>query len=490
MVTVPLEADLLSNVPFVDILSSKSVPGLSSIELVFEPGTELLKARQVVQERLAEAMVALPGASKPPQMLQPRSSTTRAMMIGLSSKDLSLIDMSVLARWNIRPRLMGIPGVANVAIWGQREQQLQVLADPDRMQANERPADQCHRDDCQRALVVALELRRGVRPGHRRLYRHAQPAYWHPPYLPHQDPADLGKMTLEGRPDLRLSDVATVVEDHQPLIGDALLKSGPGLILVVEKWPNASTLDVTKRVETALAAMAPGLKGVADRLAALSARQLHRVGDRQSDHHHGRRGSPHSPGADVGSVRLARGPHRRHHHSGLDHRRHSRSPLRRRVDEPHGRRRSRRGAWCWSSTTRLFFGSNLKRRLAAPRPPEQSTAQLITAALSETHGPLAFAVLIILLGLVPLFFLKGLSGAFFPPVAIAYGIAVVVSAIVAIVLAPALALLLYPCRCARLKQPGGLHRPSLARCPRAIGVPFPACSGHRPWHSSPPPCSC
>ena len=44
MVTVPLEADLLSNVPFVDILSSKSVPGLSSIELVFEPGTELLKA--------------------------------------------------------------------------------------------------------------------------------------------------------------------------------------------------------------------------------------------------------------------------------------------------------------------------------------------------------------------------------------------------------------------------------------------------------------
>jgi multidrug efflux pump subunit AcrB len=56
--------------------------------------------------------------------------------------------------------------------------------------------------------------------------------------------------------------VATVVEDHQPLIGDALLKSGPGLILVVEKWPNASTLDVTRRVESALAAMAPGLKGL------------------------------------------------------------------------------------------------------------------------------------------------------------------------------------------------------------------------------------
>ena len=79
---------------------------------------------------------------------------------------------------------------------------------------------------------------------------------------PIKSPADLGKISIEGRPELRLSDVATVVEDHQPLIGDALLKSGPGLILVVEKWPNASTLDVTKRVEAALAAMAPGLKGL------------------------------------------------------------------------------------------------------------------------------------------------------------------------------------------------------------------------------------
>ncbi len=187
MVTVPLEADLLSNVPFVDILSSKSVPGLSSIEMVFEPGTELLKARQVVQERLAEAMVALPGAAKPPQMLQPRSATTRAMMIGLSSKDLSLIDMSVLARWNIRPRLMGIPGVANVAIWGQREQQLQVRADPERMQANRVALMDVIENDCQRAVVLALEFRRGVGSGHGRFHRHAQSENRHPPYLSHQD---------------------------------------------------------------------------------------------------------------------------------------------------------------------------------------------------------------------------------------------------------------------------------------------------------------
>jgi multidrug efflux pump subunit AcrB len=72
----------------------------------------------------------LPNVSKPPVMLQPLSASNRVMMVGLSSTDLSLIDMSVVAHWNIRPKLMGLPGVANVAIWGQRDQQLQVQVDP------------------------------------------------------------------------------------------------------------------------------------------------------------------------------------------------------------------------------------------------------------------------------------------------------------------------------------------------------------------------
>src|SRR5688572_13334176 len=120
LITVPMEEGLLSGVAWVDVMRSESVPGLSSIVLVFEPGTDLMRARQMVQERLTLAH-ALPKVSRPPAMLQPLSSTSRVMMIGLSSKDLSLIEMSVLARWNIRTRLMGVPGVANVAIWGQRE---------------------------------------------------------------------------------------------------------------------------------------------------------------------------------------------------------------------------------------------------------------------------------------------------------------------------------------------------------------------------------
>src|SRR5919206_5166315 len=120
LITVPLEADLLNGVPWLQVIQSESMAGLSTIEMIFAPGTDLMKARQMVQERLTQAH-ALPNVSSPPVMLQPVSSASRVMNIGLSSKSVSLIDMSIQARWNIAPRLAGVPGVANVSIWGQRE---------------------------------------------------------------------------------------------------------------------------------------------------------------------------------------------------------------------------------------------------------------------------------------------------------------------------------------------------------------------------------
>ena len=83
LITVPLEADLLNGVEGVDTLRSESVPGLSSIVMVFEPGTDIYKARQLVQEPLTQAH-ALPNVSKAPTMLQPLSSSSRVMMIALS----------------------------------------------------------------------------------------------------------------------------------------------------------------------------------------------------------------------------------------------------------------------------------------------------------------------------------------------------------------------------------------------------------------------
>ncbi len=133
LITTPMEQDLLNGVAWMSHIYSESVTGLSSILLVFEPGTDPIQARQMVQERLTQAH-ALPNVSKPPVMLQPHSTTSRVLIVGLSSQDQSLIEMGVLARWNIKPRLMGVPGVANVSIWGQRERQLQVQVDPQHLQ--------------------------------------------------------------------------------------------------------------------------------------------------------------------------------------------------------------------------------------------------------------------------------------------------------------------------------------------------------------------
>ena len=97
LITVPIE-EILNGVPWIQSMRSQSVTGLSSIILFFEPGTNLISARQMVQERLTQAQ-GMPSkkVAKAPVMLQPRSATSRVMMVGLTSKTLSLIDLSVLA---------------------------------------------------------------------------------------------------------------------------------------------------------------------------------------------------------------------------------------------------------------------------------------------------------------------------------------------------------------------------------------------------------
>ena len=70
LITVPLEADLLNGVEGIDVIRSESLPGISSVVMVFESGTDVYRARQLIEERLAQAH-ALPNVSKPPTLLQP-----------------------------------------------------------------------------------------------------------------------------------------------------------------------------------------------------------------------------------------------------------------------------------------------------------------------------------------------------------------------------------------------------------------------------------
>ena len=263
LITVPLEQDLLNGVPWLDQIRSESVPGLSTIDMVFRRGTDQLKARQMVSEHLTQAH-ALPQVGTPPVMVQPTASTGRVLMISLNASDLSLIDLSILARWKIKPKLEGLPGVANVAIWGQRDRQLQVQVDAQKLRRYGVSLNQVVSTTGNALWVSPLTFVEASTPGtggfvdtpsQRLAIQHVTPI---------TTASSLSAVTIEdtGGRTLRLGQVADVVEDHQPLIGDAVLDGAPGLVLVVQKFPGADTRRVTAAVEDALTEMKPGLSGV------------------------------------------------------------------------------------------------------------------------------------------------------------------------------------------------------------------------------------
>jgi CzcA family heavy metal efflux pump len=260
LITLGLEQDLLNGVPWLQSIRSESAPGLSSVVLTFEPGTDLMRARQMVSERLSQAF-ALPHVSRPPTMLQPMSSTGRVMLIGLSSKSLSLIQMSVLARWTIAPRLLGVPGVANVAIWGQRDRQLQVLVDPKRLRDRNVSLLQVLETTGNALWVSSLSFVEASTPGTGGFIDNANQRLGIRHILPIVSPEGLGQVPIEAS-GVRLRDVATVVEGHQPLIGDALTNDNSNLMLVVDRFPGTNLREVTRGLEDALAELRPGLQGL------------------------------------------------------------------------------------------------------------------------------------------------------------------------------------------------------------------------------------
>jgi CzcA family heavy metal efflux pump len=163
------------------------------------------------------------------------------------------MELSTIARWTIRPRLMAVPGVANVAIWGQRDRQLQVLIDPDRLQA----AGVSMAEVMTAAgNGVAVETGGFIdTPNQRMAVSHRNAV---------SSAADLAQIVVRegGGTAIRIGDVAEVVEAPPPAIGDAIINNVPGLLLIVEKQLGANTLDVTRGVDAALAALAPALDGV------------------------------------------------------------------------------------------------------------------------------------------------------------------------------------------------------------------------------------
>ncbi len=448
LITVPLEQDLLNGVAWLHTIRSQSVPGLSSIELIFEPGTPLFRARQVVQERLTQAH-ALPQVSKPPQMLQPLSSTSRVMMVGLTSEELSSIEMSVLARWNIRPKLIGVPGVANVAIFGQRERQLQVLVDPLKLQAQGVSLDQVISTAGNALWVSPLTFLKASTPGTGGFIDTPNQRLGVQHISPINSAEEFGQVIVddtEGRP-LQLKDVASVVEDHQPLIGDAVFANGDnGLLLVIEKFPGANTADVTKAIDQAFEDLKPGMAGVdVDRF-------VYRPANYVSDAVNNLTVAL-VAGAVLALLVLLG--------LFLELRATLISAATVTATVVAG------GLVLYVRDVTLnamvlaglvlgliivvddavsgSLGVIRRLRENGNGHNERTTiATLVRDAVFDQRGPLLYATVFAALMLVPLLFMEGLSGeSFFPPAALSFMLAAVVSAVVAMTVAPALASLLY-----------------------------------------------
>jgi Cu/Ag efflux pump CusA len=449
LITVPIEADLLNGVAWLDTIQSKSVAGLSSIVLTFEPGTDPIRARQVVAERMTQAH-ALPNVSKPPTMLQPLASTSRVMMVGLSSDEVSMIDMSILAHWTVRQNLMGVPGVANVSIWGQRDRQIQVQVDPARLREAGVTLEHVIKTAGNALWVSPLSFLEASTPGTGGFIETPNQRLGVQHVSPITSADDLAQVALDTEDGgagegLRLGDVANVVEDHQPLIGDALVNDGEGLLLVIEKFPEANTLEVTRGIDETLAALAPGLSGI----------EIDSSIYRPANYIEAATGNL-SWGLMIGLVLAAIGMAA----LLLDWR----SLLVVMATIPLSLTVAGLVLYTLGATINAMVVGGLAvalvviiddaivgvecvmRRIRQPRPEDErrSKAAIAVEATVEGRAALGYATLITIAAAVPLLFLAGTAGAFLPPLALAYGLAIVASMIVAITFSAALCAVLMP----------------------------------------------
>jgi Cu/Ag efflux pump CusA len=448
LVTVPLEADLLNGTKGATVLRSQSVPGMSSIVLLFEPGTPILEARQLVQEQLTQAH-ANPNVSQPPQMLQPLSSESRMLMIGLSPEHISPIEASVLARWTIRPRLLGVDGVANVSIFGERSRQLQVLVDPDRLRDEHVTLARVIRTAGNAQLVSPLSFLEASTPGTGGFIDTANQRLQVRHVLPLLTPQHLARVPLEGtggaaapkrggRP-ARLGDVTRVVEDHQPLIGDAIVHGRTGLLLVVEKLPGADTLKVTRGVQEALDELRPGLTGL--RIDASVFRPADFIREARDNL---------ALAAGIGVALLALGLFA------------LLFAWRTAVVCLASFALSLTAAalvlsWTESSINALVFAGlaaavavvvddavigaeHIRRRLQERAGGGRAPAAVVVEAAAEMRSPMGYATCVVVLTAIPVLFVEGVLGSFVDPLVRAYLVAIAASLLVALTVTPALAL--------------------------------------------------
>lgn len=435
LVTTPIET-ALAGTNGLTTLRSKSVPGLSSVVLIFDGDSDLMRSRQLVAERLQVVARELPNVVAAPAIVPPVSSTSRILKIGMTSKKLSTMELSTLARWVVRPRLMSVPGIANVAIWGERQRQLQVLVDPDTLAANHVTLAQVATTVSEASAIGAGGF---VDTPNQRV------AIAHRPTISSVEDLGAIQITQPNGTSVRLGDVAQVTEGYPPPIGDAVINGGPGLLLIVEKQPDANTLDVTHGLDKALEGLAPAMRDVTvDSHIFRPATFIEKSIDNLTK------------ATLIGCVLVIV--------ILIGFLWSWRTALISVVAIP----LSLLSAlivldWRGSSINTMVLAGlvialgevvddaiidveNIVRRLREARATGDKRMPLVIVleASLEVRSAIVYATLIVLLVFMPVYFIPGLAGSFFRPLAISYGLAVGASMLVALIITPALSLLLLP----------------------------------------------
>ncbi len=247
LVTRPVE-NAVNGVTSLDTLRSQSVQGLSIVTAIFEEHSDVFRARQMVGERLAELAGQLPQGVQAPVMAPLTSAASLVLAVGLTSDKATAMDLRTFADWTLRPRLIGVPGVAKAVVFGGDVRQLQIQVQPERLAAFDLSIND---------VLAAARASTGVRGAG--FVENAAERILLQTEGQSLTAAELGEapVTASNGVTVRLKDVARVQDGAAPKAGEAAIDGKPGVMIMVSAQYGANTLDVTQGLEKALGEMRP-----------------------------------------------------------------------------------------------------------------------------------------------------------------------------------------------------------------------------------------
>lgn len=242
LVTIPLEQEINGTSNVVSIRSSSAV-GLSVITVVFTDQTDIFTARQLIGEKLSLAASRLPEEVGSPEMAPITSSSSTILTIGLTSDSLSPLELRTIADWTIKPRLLAVPGIAKVVIYGGGVKQYQILVSPKKLRAYGVTLQQVIEAASQSNSTAGAGF--SFSPNQQLIIRGDGRIY------SLEDLKNTLIITKNGFP-ITIGQVATVQFGPEPKVGDATINGKDGVILMISKQPWFNTLSVTEDLEKAL----------------------------------------------------------------------------------------------------------------------------------------------------------------------------------------------------------------------------------------------